>query len=89
MFDFNGEYSGEKSITSKKHVFNLSTRKGIGQICAEDKIPLNIDSFLDIEILSFISNATEKTQKPFLKRTIKFYQNFLRQNVQSITSKIS
>lgn len=66
LFDFNGEYIDPACITKHKKVFNLSTRLQSGG----DKIPLGQDSLLNIELLSTLSDATEKTQKPFLKRTL-------------------
>ena len=71
FFDFNGEYSGVDCLTTDKNVFNLSTHKQDGL----DKIPISEESLLDIEILSVLSDATEKTQKPFIKRAIKLYNN--------------
>ncbi|GGD35260.1 ATP-binding protein [Sinisalibacter lacisalsi] len=65
VFDFNGEYSGNDCLTQEKSVYDLSTRVDGG-----DKIPLSDDGLLDIEMLSIISDATEKTQKPFLKRAL-------------------
>lgn len=69
IFDFNGEYVKEHCITSDKKVFNLSTRAG-----GQDKIPITFDELVDIETLSILFEATEKTQKPFLKRTISYYK---------------
>lgn len=65
VFDFNGEYSGDECLTTDKKVYNLSTRIEEGE-----KIPLTDDGLLDIEMLSIISDATEKTQKPFLRRSL-------------------
>jgi uncharacterized protein len=70
IFDFNGEYIGENCITTHKKVYNLSTRDDKG-----DKIPFAEKGLLDLEVLSILSDATEKTQKPFLKRTIRFYKH--------------
>jgi len=69
IFDFNGEYCSDGCISENKTVFNLSTRKK-----EPDTLPLPKDSLLDIEILSILSSATEKTQKPFLNRSINFYK---------------
>lgn len=66
LFDFNGEYVDPSCITDQKKVYNLSTRTQNGG----DKIPLDQSSFLNIELLSTLADATEKTQKPFLKRTL-------------------
>lgn len=70
FFDFNGEYSGEKAITEGKKVYKLSTRNDDG-----DKIPMDDDDFLDVNLLSIFSNATEKTQRPFIQRCISLYKN--------------
>lgn len=64
LFDFNNEYTGDNCLTPHKTVLNLSTRNDNG-----DKLPLG-DGFDDIEILSILADATEKTQKPFLKRVL-------------------
>jgi uncharacterized protein len=66
FFDFNGEYGGEHCLTNAKTVYNLSTRDDAG-----DKIPLPEDALLDLEVLSILADATEKTQKPFLGRALR------------------
>lgn len=66
LFDFNGEYAGNDCLTTDKHAYNLSTRNDDG-----DKIPLSDTGLLDIEMLSIIADATEKTQKPFLNRALR------------------
>jgi hypothetical protein len=69
LFDFNGEYKKTSCITKSKYVYDLSTGEKEGS-----KIPLYGDGILDLEIISIISEATEKTQKPFLKRTLDTYK---------------
>jgi len=69
IFDFNGEYINENCLTRLKKVLNLSTRNQSG-----DKIPISFNDLMDIEALSILLEATEKTQKPFLKRTLKYYK---------------
>jgi len=69
LFDFNGEYKKTSCITKRKYVYDLTTRDNSGS-----KIPLYGDGILDLEIISIISEATEKTQKPFLKRTLDKYK---------------
>lgn len=71
LFDFNGEYSGSKSICEKKTVYALSTRTEKGG----DKLPMKSEDFLDLQLISIFANATEKTQRPFIQRTIKLYRN--------------
>lgn len=75
FFDFNGEYSGYKAIVEGKKVYKLSTRNDNG-----DKIPLADNDFLDVNLLSIFSNATEKTQRPFLARCIKLYRRIAKDN---------
>lgn len=99
LIDFNGEYSKEKSITQNKTIFNLSTRKELAKIKRKNKIPISEGVILNLELLSILSNATEKTQKPFLKRALDYYdkiinsttpidyfRNSLRQQVVNILS---
>jgi DNA helicase HerA-like ATPase len=69
LFDFNGEYSNVSTITPDKKVFNLST-----QDIGGDKIPMTEEDLLDIENISILSDATEKTQKPFIKRALVQYR---------------
>lgn len=70
FFDFNGEYSSRKSICEEKTVYSLDTRREDGG----DKLPLSADDFLDVQLLSIFANATEKTQRPFISRTITLYK---------------
>ena len=68
LFDFNGEYSSTQTITNNKRIFNLSDDGDEG-----DKIPFALEDLIRIETLSILSDATEKTQKPFIRRTIDLY----------------
>ena len=78
FIDFNGEYSGETCLSSEKRVYNLSTRKELEAISNEDKIPLDESVLADVEILSILADATEKTQKPFISRSINFYKKIMK-----------
>lgn len=70
FFDFNGEYANKTScLSSSKTVYNLTTKDD-----SKDKIPMTFDELMDIETLSILLEATEKTQKPFLKRSLKYYR---------------
>lgn len=69
LFDFNGEYNLEDSIISDKNVINLATNTANGK----DKLVFNESDLLDIELFSIMANATEKTQRPFLSRSLSFY----------------
>jgi len=68
LFDFNGEYSSGSCITPAKRVYNLSTRHGSG-----DRIPMSAEALINIETLSILADATEKTQKPFMKRALRLF----------------
>ena len=70
FFDFNGEYSGVKSIIEGKTVYSLNTRKEDGG----NKLPLSVEDFLDVQLLSIFASATEKTQRPFITRSIALYK---------------
>lgn len=69
FFDFNGEYTKETCITLDKKVYNLTTQSDVG-----DKIPMSFNELMDLETLAILLEATEKTQKPFLKRTLDYYK---------------
>lgn len=68
FIDFNGEYTGKNVLSTCKKVINLSTHGN-----SKDKITLSRQNFWDIETLSILFSATEKTQKPFLKNAINFF----------------
>jgi hypothetical protein len=68
LFDFNGEYASDTSITKLKKVYNLSTQTDCG-----NKIELSPDIILAPDIFFILSNATEKTQQPFIRRMLKLY----------------
>ena len=70
FFDFNGEYSKTKAIVEDKKVYKLSTRKSEG----EGKIPMETNDLLDLNLLCIFANATEKTQRPFIIRSIDLYK---------------
>ncbi|WP_418122904.1 ATP-binding protein [Chryseobacterium sp. PTM-20240506] len=93
LFDFNGEYESKYSIIEEKKVYNLSTRT----IRKKDKLIFYESDLLDKDLFSIIANATEKTQKPFVARTLEFYkkifhsedaleyfQNILRKRVKDV-----
>lgn len=68
IIDFNGEYIQPGVLLSNKKCLNLSTRNDKG-----DKLPLAPSLFWDEDTLSILYSATEKTQRPFLTRAIKFF----------------
>jgi hypothetical protein len=69
ILDFNGEYVKPDCVTRNKMIYNLRTQDDRG-----DKIPMLFDELFEIETLSVLMEATEKTQKPFLKRALRFYK---------------
>lgn len=69
LFDFNGEYNKDDAIVSEKKVYNLSTHSN------KDKIPFTEKDILNVELISIMANATEKTQQPFIKRAISYYKS--------------
>ncbi|MDR0977797.1 MAG: ATP-binding protein [Endomicrobium sp.] len=82
FIDFNGEYSktgdnnDEDEIlasASDKTVYKLSTRRNTGTEAKNDKYPIseitkNKDE--ELELISILLDATEKTQRPFLYRAV-------------------
>lgn len=66
FLDFNGEYTGGQLVgDDHKKIINLNTRTLDG-----DKFSLSGDQFWDAETLGILFQATENTQKPFLRRLI-------------------
>jgi DNA helicase HerA-like ATPase len=74
LFDFNGEYAGEKCIVDGKKVYNLTTKKELSNISSDEKFPLKEHDLIDLELISILANATDKTQRPFLSRSLEFYK---------------
>lgn len=71
LFDFNGEYSAKGVICDNKKSYILSTRDEVGK----DKLVFNKEDFLKPEIFHILASASEKTQQPFIDRTLKFYSH--------------
>jgi DNA helicase HerA-like ATPase len=72
LLDFNGEYTSPQCISPTKKVYQLSTRHD-----QADKLPMTEDALLDIEVISILADATDKTQKPFLRRAVRFYKKVM------------
>lgn len=75
LFDFNGEYSDEHVIIEGKKIYNLNTRNHNGS-----RIPLKKVDLLNPELVNILASATEKTQQPFIKRTLQLYEHVHNQN---------
>ena len=71
LFDFNGEYAHDNSITNLKKVYNLSTKDRAGE---HERMPLREADLMDANLLSILANATEKTQQPFISRAVSYYK---------------
>ncbi len=82
LIDFNGEYSHDKTIIENKQIYNLSTKQETTS--NSNKIPLKENDLLDIELISILANATDKTQKPFISRTLNFI-NKVKKSDDSLT----
>lgn len=67
LIDFNGEYTA--AFDDTKRVYKLSTRVDTG-----DQIPIHQNFLEDVELWAIICEATEKTQKPFLSKSIDLYK---------------
>lgn len=79
LLDFNGEYS---EVFHDADVYHLSTRGNsygannsleYGLFC----YPIMIDDLISEEFWSIILEASDKTQKPFIRRTIKIFRRIL------------
>lgn len=72
LLDFNGEYVNDEDnvIIDKKYknIYKLSTRKTEGG----DKYPISKETLDDPVFWAILSEATEKTQRPFLGRALRF-----------------
>lgn len=77
ILDFNGEYSNESTITADKYKIILSTRT------QRDKLKIKKD-WLDDEFWGIMLQATERTQKPYIKRAL-IYQESLYKGSQEET----
>ncbi len=111
IIDFNGEYGkitendeSDEIVTKDKKVYFLDTKKEFEDIQSEEKIPLNEKDLIDLELISILANATDKTQKPFIRRAIELFKrihnkdaeeeilshfhNLLRYNLKNILSMV-
>ena len=69
IIDFNGEYSSDNVIIEKryKNIYQLST----SIVEHPDKFPIKKETLKDGSFWSIFLEATEKTQIPFINRTLK------------------
>jgi DNA helicase HerA-like ATPase len=80
LIDFNGEYvdAEDNIIVEKKYknVYKVSTKDAAGG----DKLPVTLDTLNDANFWVVFLEATEKTQMPFLRRSVE--SKFLQSTVQ-------
>lgn len=72
VIDFNGEYTAENVLCREKKVYEVSTSSKKG-----DRIPVPDDFYFDLETWSILTQATEKTQKPFLNSCLSLAERIL------------
>ncbi|VVH57872.1 Bipolar DNA helicase [uncultured Gammaproteobacteria bacterium] len=71
IIDFNGEYIDDAIIDEKgKNSYNLTT-KAMKKNDKREKLPISKSTIENATFWSIFLSATEKTQQPFLSRTIK------------------
>lgn len=68
VIDFNGEYTSAGVLCQEKKVYEIDTSSHQGG----DRIPVPDDFYFDLETWSILTQATEKTQQPFLKACLSF-----------------
>jgi uncharacterized protein len=76
VLDFNGEYgnvfpNADKYGLSTKPSYGYNVDPKTGEL---PRYPIPFEEILNQDYWAIILEATEKTQKPFIKRTIKLYQ---------------
>ena len=72
IIDFNGEYIDDAVIgKDRKNCYDLTTSKEIQDIRDEEKLPIDLETIKNVSFWAIFLSATEKTQQPFLARTIK------------------
>jgi DNA helicase HerA-like ATPase len=73
LIDFNGEYVNPKTNlgTYEKIILEEEYKDEFILGNEDSKFPISKESIESVEILSILLDATEKTQKPFIDRTLK------------------
>lgn len=70
VIDFNGEYVNPKTDNGKFEKIIVEESYKEEYILPSRKFPISKESIENVEILSILLDATEKTQKPFLDRVL-------------------
>ena len=70
VIDFNGEYTKDDSfgVANQKRVFEINTKN-----LTSTKLPITSDYLFDPDILSILFGATTATQVPFLRKSLKIW----------------
>lgn len=70
VIDFNGEYTKDDSfgVANQKRVFEINTKN-----LTSTKLPITSDYLFDSDILSILFGATSATQVPFLRKSLKIW----------------
>lgn len=70
VIDFNGEYTKDDSfgVANQKRVFEINTKN-----LTSTKLPITSDYLFDPDILSILFGATSATQVPFLRKSLKIW----------------
>lgn len=93
LIDFNGEYVNPKTNEGTYQKIILEEEFKEEFILPERKFPISKESIENVEILSILLDATEKTQKPFLDSVINFipfksdtfsFNNFIKKDIIEI-----
>lgn len=74
FIDFNGEYVNPKLKDNGFDKIIVEEKYKVEYVLPEKKFPISKESIENVEILSILLDATEKTQKPFLDSVINFTQ---------------
>ncbi|WP_165056989.1 ATP-binding protein [Adlercreutzia sp. ZJ176] len=67
FIDFNGEYTSSDVLCPEKKVYELDTAAKAGK----QKVPVPDDFYFDLETWAILTQATEKTQRPFLRACLR------------------
>lgn len=88
FIDFNGEYITGDAIIEKqyKNLYSLNTRIDFNDEKPRDRFPVSYEAINNLEFWSIILEATEKTQIPFLNRSLKKNMNL--EELKDETSKL-
>ena len=90
LIDFNGEYIRENVIIEEKfkNRFILSTEESLEEPSNNNKFPITRETINNHTFWAVFLTATEKTQTPFLKRTLKKEEDIDDKKIENIITDI-